>query len=124
MHRLLIRQLQHHLGKDFVPGGEWQAFLGVISSYYREVDQEKTLLENALAVNSDELTTANEQLRSHAEQEHALLRGVINSIPDLIFFKTLEGIYLGCNRAFEKFMRISEDAIIGKADSDFADAVT
>jgi diguanylate cyclase (GGDEF)-like protein/PAS domain S-box-containing protein len=124
MHRLLIRQLQRHLGKDFVPGGEWQAFIGAISSYYREADQEKALLENALAVNSDELTTANEQLRLHSEQDHALLRGVINSIPDLIFFKTPEGVYLGCNRAFEKYMGMPESAIIGKMDSDFVDDAT
>jgi diguanylate cyclase (GGDEF)-like protein/PAS domain S-box-containing protein len=124
MHRLLIRQLQRHLGNDVVPDSEWLAFLNAISSYYREVDQEKALLENALAVNSDELTTANEQLRSHSEKDHALLRGVINSIPDLIFFKTPEGVYLGCNRAFEKFMGISECAIIGKVDSDFVNAAT
>lgn len=124
MHRLLIRQLQRHLGKDFVPEGEWRAFLDAISSYYREADQEKTLLENALAVNSDELTTANEQLRLHAEQEHALLRGVINSIPDLIFFKTPESVYLGCNRAFEKYMGMPESAVIGKVDSDFVDPAT
>ncbi len=121
MHRLLIRQLQRHLGKDFVPNGEWQTFLNAISLYYRESDQDKALLENALAVNSDELTSANEQLRAHSEQEHALLRGVMNSIPDLIFFKTPDGVYLGCNQAFEKYVGLPERDIIGKRDSDFMD---
>jgi diguanylate cyclase (GGDEF)-like protein/PAS domain S-box-containing protein len=124
MHRLLKRQLQRHLSTDFVPGGEWELFFEVISNYYHEVEQEKTLLENALAVNSEELTGANEQLRAHAEQEHALLRGVMNSIPDLIFFKTPEGVYLGCNRAFEQYMGSPESAIIGKMDADFVDAAT
>ena len=124
MHSLLKRQLQRHLGSDFVPGGEWGLFFEVISNYYHEVDQEKLLLKNALAVNSEELTGANEQLRAHSEQEHALLRGVMNSIPDLIFFKTPEGVYLGCNRAFEQYMGMPENAIIGKMDADFVDAAT
>ena len=124
MHSLLKRQLQRHLGANFVPSGEWELFFEVISNYYREVDQEKALLENALAVNSDELTGANEQLRAHSEQEHALLRGVMNSIPDLIFFKTPEGVYLGCNRAFEQYMGMPESGIIGKMDADFVDAAT
>jgi diguanylate cyclase (GGDEF)-like protein/PAS domain S-box-containing protein len=124
MHRLLKRQLQRHLGTNFVPGGEWELFFEVISNYYYEVEQEKSLLENALAVNSEELTGANERLRAHAEQEHAQLRGVMNSIPDLIFFKTPEGVYLGCNRAFEQYMGLPENAIIGKMEADFVDAAT
>lgn len=124
MHRLLIRQIQRHLGKDFVPDSHCQEFLDAISNFYREADQDKALLGNALLVNSDELTTANERLRAHAEQEHALLRSVMDSIPDLIFIKTPEGVYLGCNQAFEKYMGLPESAIIGKKDSDFVDAET
>lgn len=122
MHRLLTRQLRRYLGKDIELNGDWQAFLDAISSYYGDTDEEKALLENALSVNSDELTTANEQLRAHSAQEHALLRGVMNSIPDLIFFKTSEGVYLGCNLAFEKYMGTPESTLIGKTDSDFMDA--
>jgi len=122
MHRLLIRQLLRHLGKSFVPDEQFRALLEVISAYYHETDQEKSLLENALAVNSDELTAVNEQLRAQSELEHALLYGVMDSIPDLIFFKTPESVYLGCNRAFEKCMGVQESALIGKMDHDFMDA--
>lgn len=124
MHRLLKRQLQRHLSKDFVPHGEWQVFLQMLSSHYHEVDQERALLENALEVNSQELSETNERLRAQSEQEHVLLRGVIDSIPDLIFFKTWEGVYLGCNRAFEKYLGLPESAIVGKTDFDFMDAGT
>ncbi|MDO8413409.1 MAG: EAL domain-containing protein [Gallionellaceae bacterium] len=121
MHRLLLRQLQRHLGKDFLPTEQWQAFFQVISAHYEEIDRERTLLENALVVNSQELTEANSHLRVQSEQEHALLRSVIDSIPDLLFFKTPEGAYLGCNRAFEKYIGLPESAIIGKTDFDFLD---
>jgi diguanylate cyclase (GGDEF)-like protein/PAS domain S-box-containing protein len=124
MHRLLIRQLQRHLGRDFVPDGAWRQFLDAISSHYDEIDQERGLLENALEVNSQELTAANEHLREQSEQEHALLRGVIDSIPDLFFFKTVESVYLGCNKAFEKYFGVAESAIIGKTAFNFVDDAT
>src|SRR5262249_22957798 len=45
--------------------------------------------------------------RKRAEEalarERALLRSLIDSIPDLIFYKDCSGAYLGCNAAFEKY---------------------
>ena len=124
MHRLLIRQLQRHLGKDFLPDEKWQLFLHVISGHYEAVEQERALLENALGVNSQELTEANERFQTQAQQERTLLRSVIDSIPDPIFFKTTESVYLGCNKAFEKYLGLPESAIIGKTDFDFVESTT
>ncbi|MCK5830719.1 MAG: PAS domain S-box protein [Methylococcales bacterium] len=45
-----------------------------------------------------------------------LLRSIIDSIPDLIFYKDLDGQYLGCNKAFEEFSNINETRLIGKND--------
>ena len=60
--------------------------------------------------------------RKIAEQdllkERALLLSMINSIPDLIFYKDRQSSYLGCNRAFEEFIGQRETAIIGKSDFD------
>lgn len=55
----------------------------------------------------------------HLNNEQALLRSIIDSIPDLIFFKDLEGKYLGCNRGFEKFINHSETELKGKTDLAF-----
>jgi len=49
-------------------------------------------------------------------KERALLLSLINSIPDLIYYKNYEGSYLGCNRAFEEFIGKSEKEIIHKTD--------
>lgn len=54
----------------------------------------------------------------------ALLRGVIDSTPDLIFFKDLNGVYLGCNQAFAEYAGRPEHELIGKADFDFVDRET
>ena len=124
MHRLLLRQLQRHLGKDFVPEGGWPQFLGAVSDHYEVSDQERALLGNALHVNSDELTAANQRLRAQSEQEHAQLRGVIDSIPDLIYFKTPEGIYLGCNQAFERYAGLPESSIVGNTALSIFDSAT
>jgi PAS domain S-box-containing protein len=47
-------------------------------------------------------------------KERGLLRGVINAIPDLIFFKDNDGAYLGCNRSFESFTGSKEQDLLGK----------
>jgi PAS domain S-box-containing protein len=49
-------------------------------------------------------------------QEKALLNSMINSIPDLIFYKNKNNIYLGCNEAFCKFNNLTFNDIIGKSD--------
>jgi PAS domain S-box-containing protein len=58
--------------------------------------------------------------RKRAEEalarERALLRGLIDSIPDLIFYKDREGKYLGCNAAFEAYTGRREREVIGLTD--------
>lgn len=52
------------------------------------------------------------------QQKQALLVSLINSIPDLIFYKDINGVYLGCNKAFETFTGKKEEDIIGRTDFD------
>ncbi len=49
------------------------------------------------------------------------LNNIINTIPDLIWLKNTEGIYLACNKTFEKFFGAKESEIVGKTDFDFVD---
>ena len=90
-HRLLSRQIRRLMGSNFAPDARWRALLEQISATYQEVDRERALIENALAVNSEELTAANMELRKRAEQEQALLRSFTNSIPDIFFAKAMDG---------------------------------
>ncbi len=53
---------------------------------------------------------------------HSLLENLLNSVPDLIFYKDIEGYYLGCNQAFCNFAgKQSEKDIIGTTDFDMFD---
>jgi len=50
--------------------------------------------------------------------ERALLRSVIDAIPDPIFFKSPNGVYQGCNRAFAHDLGLSEQAIASRTDAE------
>ncbi len=45
---------------------------------------------------------------------------LIDSIPAPIFFKNNDGIFLGCNKAFESFSGLPQSEIIGKSMADIA----
>ncbi len=56
------------------------------------------------------------------ENERIRLRTLVQTIPDLIWLKDPEGIYLSCNPQFELFFGAKEADIVGKTDYDFVDA--
>ncbi|MFW5883678.1 MAG: PAS domain-containing protein, partial [Verrucomicrobiota bacterium] len=49
-------------------------------------------------------------------RKEALLTALINSIPDLIFFKSVQGVYMGCNENFANFIGKRRDEIVGCSD--------
>jgi PAS domain S-box-containing protein len=60
--------------------------------------------------------TADEQLR-----QAALIRSLLDSIPDIIFFKDVNGVYLGCNPPFAKLVGRKREDILGKTDYDLVE---
>ena len=52
-----------------------------------------------------------------AEKE-TRLRTLVGTIPDLVWLKDAEGIYLSCNSTFENFVGAKEADIVGKTDYD------
>jgi PAS domain S-box-containing protein len=49
------------------------------------------------------------------------LHTMVQTIPDLIWLKDKDGVYLSCNTMFERFFGAREADIIGKTDYDFVD---
>ena len=84
------------------------------------LDQEQH--KQALASLNSELEERVRQRTLELSQGKALLRGLIDSIPDLIYYKDLEGNYLGCNQAFEAFTGRSQVQIQGRRDQDLFSA--
>jgi two-component system, NtrC family, sensor kinase len=62
--------------------------------------------------------TERKQAEKLLQREQLLLQSLINSIPDLIFYKNLEGVYLGCNTYYEKMMGCQAGYVIGKTDEE------
>jgi PAS domain S-box-containing protein len=60
------------------------------------------------------------QDKKELEKNHALLKNLIDSIPDLIYYKDKKSVYMGCNEAFADFAgRKGPSEIIGHTDFDF-----
>ncbi|HWQ20807.1 MAG TPA: PAS domain S-box protein [Methanotrichaceae archaeon] len=48
------------------------------------------------------------------------LQRLIDTIPNPIFYKEIKGIYQGCNAAFEKYLGLSKEEIVGKSVYDIS----
>ncbi len=53
-------------------------------------------------------------------EANALIKGLISSVPDIIFAKDKYGRYILCNYAFESFIGLSENDILGKTDEELS----
>lgn len=53
------------------------------------------------------------------EQERTWLRTLLNTIPDKVWLKDADGVFLFCNPAFEPLFGTTEENIVGKTDYDF-----
>jgi len=54
-------------------------------------------------------------------QRESHLRTLLEAIPDMIWLKDPNGVYLSCNSRFERFFGAKESEIVGRTDYDFLD---
>ncbi len=54
-------------------------------------------------------------------KSEAHLKTLVETIPDLIWLKNPDGVYLDCNAKFEHFFGAAKNEIIGRTDYDFVD---
>jgi len=52
-------------------------------------------------------------------RERVFLRSLIDTLPDLIWLKDPDGVYMACNNRFEQFFGAREADIVGRTDFDF-----
>jgi two-component system, sensor histidine kinase and response regulator len=62
------------------------------------------------------------QTKHQLECERGHLRTLINTLPDLVWLKDLQGRYLACNPLFEQLLGLNEAQILGRTDHDLLDA--
>jgi PAS domain S-box-containing protein len=68
-----------------------------------------------------QLETMVQQRTAELQENQSRLHTLIETIPDLVWLKDTNGVYLSCNTAFEQFADAKESDIIGKTDYDFVD---
>ncbi|MDP2433163.1 MAG: PAS domain S-box protein [Pseudomonadota bacterium] len=56
------------------------------------------------------------------DRQGARLAALLNTIPDLVWLKNPDGVYLACNPRFEQLYGAPEADILGKTDHDFVSA--
>lgn len=82
---------------------------------------------SAYKVDEGIFATAFQDITESKNAENALinregqLRTLVDTIPDLIWLKDVDGVYLSCNTKFEHFFGATEEEIVGKTDHDFID---
>ncbi|HKL48388.1 MAG TPA: PAS domain S-box protein [Desulfuromonadales bacterium] len=74
-----------------------------------ELQRTNDSLEQRIEARTRELQVSNRRL----EEKTALLQTILDTIPAPIFYKDRNGVYTGCNRAFESFIGYSKDKIVG-----------
>ncbi len=82
-----------------------------------EIEIRKTFEKELLEAN----TAIEEANKKALQKSEAHFRTLVNTIPDLIWLKDTDGVYLACNTTFERFFGAKETDILGKKDYDFVD---
>ena len=108
------------------PGGVFGAFMLYSDQVNGFTTEEVKLLEelaNDLAFGIMEQRAHNVQEKSEKalRASESRLRTLVQTIPDLVWLKDVDGIYLSCNSAFERFFGAKQSEIVGKTDYDFLD---
>ena len=93
----------------------WTRDIGGISEY---APDGKPLKVTGVLIDITRSRLAEEALRMSEARLHTL----VQTIPDLIWLKDKDGIYLSCNPMFERFFGAREAEIVGKTDYDFVDS--
>ncbi|MUG99344.1 PAS domain S-box protein [Scytonema sp. UIC 10036] len=63
--------------------------------------------------------TKRKQAEEALQEQLDFLQVLMNTIPTPVYYKNLQGIYMGCNKAFEEALGFSKEQILGKTVYDF-----
>ncbi len=86
--------------------------------YARQGDDNRVSL--TMGVASD--ITPRKSTEAALAAERAFLRTIIDTIPDLVWLKDAEGVFLACNPPFERLFGTKQADILGRTDYDFVPA--
>ncbi len=84
--------------------------LGYLAKYFVELRMHRQQLEARVAQRTREIEVVQRNLQA-----------TLDAIPDLVWLKDADGVYLSCNTMFERLYGAGKADIVGKTDYDFVD---
>ncbi|OUS70201.1 hybrid sensor histidine kinase/response regulator [Pseudoalteromonas sp. A601] len=109
---------------DYQVPVNWQPWFGRIKAVLNKnkqlvnsLQQSNLALDNQIKIKTKELARSYEAKERHL----ALLNTMLNSVPDLIYFKNIDGSFLGCNRAYEQYIGVEQGQLVGLQLCDISD---
>jgi len=118
--RAFINHIEHCAQGDpgkIKPTQAWLPWFTIVEDIFSENRSLLQQLKDQNATLDSHVEEKTQALRLSVEQhqrDYALLRSVMNAIPDLILFNDLEGKLIGCNQAFERYVSQSEQNLLGQ----------
>lgn len=109
---------QVHLAETFIAGAcrfEYSLEIGGKPRFY---EASLTRMDSGRALVLVHDITSGMQREMRIQEQAGLIHSLLDSIPDIIFFKDRNGVYMGCNPPFEAFVGRTRDQIIGRTDYD------
>ncbi|WP_457934426.1 response regulator [Pseudoalteromonas sp. SCSIO 43210] len=117
MHYLEQNDTQQNKQLDYQIPLNWQPWFSKVKRVFAKNKQLVESLQNANKDLDEQVQLQSEKLKRsyEAKERHlALLNTMLNSVPDLIYFKNIDGLFLGCNKAFEAYIGKEQTALVGK----------
>ena len=107
-----------------IPMHTGDGIVGLLQFNDRRPDRFTPVLIDIFEAIADKLALAMTRRKAERElhRKEKLHRDLLNTIPDLIWLKDVNGVYLSCNSTFERFFGAREADIVGKNDYDFMDS--
>ncbi|MEN6348122.1 MAG: PAS domain-containing protein, partial [Syntrophomonas sp.] len=103
------KQINKEEQLDDKNGGEWYSF------FRTPLFNEEGEVVGTTGIARD--VTESRKLRHELIAQRTFLKSLIDAIPDLIFYKDKDSVYLGCNNAFaHRFIGLDEEEIVGRTD--------
>lgn len=115
--QLEVSLLDAQLGQGEAFLAEEQVFLDEVNRILARVIERNESREHLIQLNAELENRVRERTSEIAARE-ALLHHLIDSIPDLVYYKDPQGRYMGSNRAFKAFTGKSDAELLGRRDAE------
>ena len=100
-----------------VSSGDSQVTLPGELAFNGEMEVLRSSLAKMVTLLESRCADIRQEAKRFRESEERF-RTLVNTIPDLIWLKDADGVYLSCNQMFERFIGAENAAVIGKTDFD------